>query len=151
MDTDKHGSEATTSDDPRIKRVLKRYLRNEEFSDATMDLSAIPFVELQKMCHCSADKFQAPLELDGLSLVNFTNSMGVSFDAGKYDYFVHSYARREFCSSDRVPPQELHLPCEDGPPTKIPLAKGLRWVSARPKDGLENFLGVENEDSQSTL
>jgi hypothetical protein len=143
MDTDKHGLAATPTDDPRIKRVLKRYLKNEEFSDGMMDLTGIPFEELQTMCHCSAENFRTPLELDGYSLVNFTNRMGISFDAGTYDYFVHSYARREFCSSDRTLPEGLDLPCEDGPPAKIPLDKGLRWASTRPKDGNENYVGVE--------
>jgi hypothetical protein len=143
MDTDK--KIALPTDDPRIKRVLKRYLKGEEFSDASLELTGISFEELQSMCRCSADGFKVPRELDGYSLVNFTNRMGMSFDASKYDYFVHSYARREFCSPDRVPPKELHLPCEDGPPAKIPLAKGLHWVSTRPEDGKENYVGVEDE------
>lgn len=133
-------------DDPRIKRVLKRYLKCEEFSDATLELAGIGLEELQSMCGCSADDFKSPRELDGCGLVNFTNRLGVSFDASKYDYFVHSYARREFCSPDRVPPEGLNLPYEDGPPAKIPLAEGLRWVSTRPKDGKENYVGVENEN-----
>jgi hypothetical protein len=136
---------ALQTDDPRIKRVLKRYLKGEEFSEASLELTGISFKELQSMCRCSADDFKTPRELDGYGLVNFTNRMGMSFDASKYDYFVHSYARREFCSPDRVPPKELYLPCEDGPPAKIPLAKGLHWVSTRPKDGKENYVGVEDE------
>jgi hypothetical protein len=144
MDTD--SKIPTPTDDPRIKRVLKRYLKREEFSDAALELTGIAIEELQSMCRCSADDFKTPRELDGYGLVNFTNRLGMSFDASKYDYFVHSYTRREFCSSDRVPPDGLYLPCEDGPPAKIPLAKGLRWVSSRPKDGKENYVGVEDEN-----
>ena len=133
------------TEDARIKRVLKRYLKGEEHSDAWLELTGIDFEELQSMCRCSAGDFNAPRELDGCNLVNFTNLLGMSFDAIKYDYFVHSYVRREFCSADRVPPKELHLPCEDGPPAKMPLAKGLHWVSTRPKDGKENYVGVQDE------
>ena len=74
--------------------------------------------------------------------------MGISFDAGQYDYFVHSYARREFCLPGRGVPDGLGFPCEDGPPVKIPLAKGQRWVSARPgEDGFERWVGVEDESA----
>jgi hypothetical protein len=133
-------------DDPRIKRVLKRYLKNNEFSDASMELTGISLEELQSMCSCSPVDFKGPRELDGLALVHFTNRMGVSFDASTYDYFVHSYTRREFCSPERIPPQDVSLPCEDGPPTKIPLQKGMRWVSSRPnKKGLETWVGVEDD------
>jgi hypothetical protein len=138
-----------STDDPRIKRVLKRYLKDDEFSESSLELTGISLEELKSMCSCSADGFKAPRELDGYSLVNFTNRMGMSFDASKYDYFVHSYARREFCSPDRVPPKELGLPCEDGPPTKIPLQEGMRWVSTRPEDGKENYVGIENENTQT--
>ena len=135
------------SDDPRIKRVLKRYLKNDEFSDASMDLTGISFEELQSMCSCSADGFNKPRELDGLALVHFTNRMGISFDASKYDYFVHFYARREFCSPDRGP-KGIGFPCEDGPHAKISLPEGTHWVSARPdKEGLEQWIGVEDNVS----
>jgi hypothetical protein len=134
-----------STDDPRIKRVLKRYLKDDDYSDASLELTGIGFEELQSMCRCSADDLKAPRELHGYSLINFTNRMGMSFDASQYDYFFHSYARREFCSPDRVPPKEFNLPCEDGPPAKIPLAKGLHWVSTRPKAGKENYVGVEDE------
>ena len=104
------------SDDPRIKRVLKRYLTGEDFSDATMELSGISLEEIAAMCRCSSNDFNAPRELDAYSLVNFENRMSMSFDSSKYDYFIHSYARREFCSADCVPPKDLNVPCEDGPP-----------------------------------
>ena len=136
---------AMPSDDQRIKRVLKRYLKGEGFFESSMELSGIGLEELQAMCRCSADDFNAPRELDGYSLVNFTNRMGVSFDWSKYDYFIHSYTKREFCSIDRVPPKDVSFPCEDGPPSKIPLAKGLHWVSTRPKEGKENYVGIEDE------
>lgn len=140
------GKNPTLIDDPRIKRVLKRYLKNEEFSDATLELTGIGLQELQSLCRCSAEHFNAPIELDGYGLVNFTNRLSMSFDASAYDYFIHSYVRREFCSSDRIPPKDLSVPCEDGPPANIPLEKGLRWVSARPKDGEEHYLGIVTEE-----
>jgi hypothetical protein len=133
------------ADDPRIKRVLKRYLKNDEFSDASVDLTEISFEELQSLCSCSADGFNKPRELDGLALVYFTNRMGISFDASKYDYFVHSYSKREFCLPDRGVPTGLFFPCEDGPHAKIPLPEGTHWVSARPdKDGLEHWVAVND-------
>jgi hypothetical protein len=134
-----------SADDPRIKRVLKRYFKDNEFSDASLDLTGISLEELQSMCSCSADDFKKPRELDGLALVYFTNRLGMSFDASKYDYFVHSYTRREFCLPDRGVPKDIGLPCEDGPPTKIPLQQGLSWASTRPdENGLESWVGVEN-------
>jgi hypothetical protein len=30
---------------------------------------------------------------------------------------------------------------------KIPLAKGLRWVSVRPEDGKEHYIGIEDESA----
>jgi hypothetical protein len=136
------------TDDPRIKRVLKRYLKGAEYFDASLELTGISLEELQSMCRCSADDFKAPRELDGYGLISFTNRMGMAFDASQYDYFVHSYVRREFCSPDRVPAAELNVPCEDGPPAKIPLPKGTHWVSVRPKDGQENYIAVESENAQ---
>jgi hypothetical protein len=113
-----------------------------------MELTGISLEELQSMCSCAADGFNKPRELDGLALVHFTNRMGMDFDASKYDYFVHFYARREFCSPDRIPPDNINLPCEDGPPAKIPLAEGSSSVSARPdKDGRETWIGVEDKSS----
>jgi len=133
------------NDDPRIKRVLKCYLKGGEFPEASLELTGIGLAELSSMCRCSADNFKSPRELDGYGLVYFSNRLGRSLDASKYDYIVHSYVKREFCSPDRVPPKELDLPCEDGPPAKIPLEKGFHWVSSRPNDGLESFVGAEDE------
>jgi hypothetical protein len=130
---------------------LKRYLKNDEFSDASLELAGISLEELQSTCCCSADDFKSPGKLDGHGLVYFTNRLGMSFDASEYDYFVHSYVRREFCSRDRVPPKELHLPREDGPPAKLPRQKGMHWGSTRPKDGKENDVGVEDDKTQLNL
>ncbi|HEY3763247.1 MAG TPA: hypothetical protein VGN23_15985 [Verrucomicrobiae bacterium] len=132
-------------DDPRIKRVLKRYLKGEEFSDATLDLMGISLQELESMCRCNADDFKIPRELDGYGLIFFTNRLGLDFDASKYDYFIHSYVKREFCTPDRATPKELALPCEDGPHVKIPLPKGTHWASARPDDdGFECYVEVDD-------
>src|ERR1039457_6982985 len=105
MNTD--GKIAMPTNDPRIKRVLKRYFKGKEFSESSLELTGITLEELKSICLCSGGDFKTPRELDGYGLVNFTNRMGISFDASKYDYIVHSYARREFCSPDRVPPKDL--------------------------------------------
>jgi hypothetical protein len=137
-----------STDDPRIKRVLKRYPKGREFSDSFVELAGISLEELQLMCRCLVDDFKIPRELDGQSLGCFAGRLGLDFDEGKYDYFVHSYVRREFCLPDRVPPKELRLPCEDGPPMKIPVPEGKHWVSARPKNGRENYVGIADEDNR---
>ena len=133
-------------DDPRVKRVLKRYLKGEQFSDASLELTGITLKELQTVFRCeSDDDLIAPRELDEFALNWLTNRMQLAFDGKIYDFFLHSYARREFCSDERVPQEDLRFCCEDGPPKRIPLAKGLRWVSVRPENGQESYVGVEDQ------
>lgn len=145
------------TDDARVKRVLKRYEKNAQFSDAHIDLEGISLESLNAAFRLPPeDEFQSPRKLDEYALSCFEQWMGISFDSGIYDFFVHPYARREFCSAERVPPRELNMPCEDGPPTRIPIARGHRWVSTRPKDPedgegnyRENYADIEDEHTDS--
>ena len=137
------------ADDPRAKRVLKRYPKNEQFSDAHLDLTGISLEALGTACRCAPDKFWLPRELDDYAISCLAHWLKLEFDAGAYDYFIHSYARREACSAERVPPKDLPLPCEDGPPTRIPCDQGLRWVSARPEDGEEHYVGMPDSSLDS--
>ena len=139
------------ADDLRIKRILKRYQKNEQFSDAHMDLDGLGLETLQAACRRAPDDLmRTPCELDEYAAGCLSEWLKLDFDLSSYDYFVHPYARREFCSDERVPPEELNIPCEDGPPTRIPIAEGLRWASARPKDGKEHYVGAEDSDSDVT-
>ena len=141
-----------STDDPRIKRVLKRYLKGEEFSDACLALTGVSFDELQTFCRCDADKFTRPPALDGYAMVCLNERLGFNYvanmrlDASVYDYFIHSYLKREFANSRNG----IRLPNEDGPPEKIPRPEGTRWVSVRPKDGKETYVVVEDEKTQLT-
>ena len=40
-------------------------------------------------------------------------------------------------------------PPEFGPPPKIPLPEGMRWVSVRPKDGLEHYEAYEADEAKN--
>ena len=134
------------TDDPRVKRVLKRYLKTNQFSDASLELTGISLEELQTALRSSPnDNLVAPQELDEPSLAWLTKRMQMVFDAQTYDFFLHSYARREFCSDERVPEEDLRFSCEDGPPKRIPLEKGLKWVSVRPENGKESYIGIEDD------
>jgi hypothetical protein len=127
--------------DPRIKRVLKRYPKTDQFSDASMDVSAFGDTALLEACRCQrTDDLSAPRELDDHALAYFAQSMGADFDSGKFDYFLHSYVRSEFLDSYYNDPSVTSFPAsEDGPPSKIPCPKGAEWCAVRPKDGKEHF------------
>lgn len=133
------------TDDPRIKRVLKRYLKGERFLDASLELTGIHLTELEAAFRCSSgDDLTAPRELDEFAVNWLSMRMQMNFEIEVYDYFLHSYVRREFCSEERIPPKGLKLPCEDGPPKRIPLEKGLKWVSVRTKNsGEETYVAIE--------
>ena len=139
------------NDDPRVKRVLKRYEKDAQFSDAHIDLEGISLEALNAAFRFSPeDEFESPRKLDEYAIASIEQWMGLGFDGGIYDFYVHPYARREFCSEERVPQDGLNMPCEDGPPIRIPLEEGLRWVSTRPvEDGenfyKENYVGVEDD------
>lgn len=137
-------------DDPRIKRVLKRYEKDAQFSNAHIDLEGIGLEALNAAFRFSPeDEFKSPRKLDEYVTTCLEQWMGIELDAVIYDYFIHPYARREFCLAEQVPEEGLNIPCEDGPPTRIPLEEGLRWVSTRPEeDGenyKENYVGVEDD------
>ena len=128
-------------DDPRIKRVLKRYPKADQFSDASRDVSAYGDTALLEACGCRhVDDLSAPRELDDHALAFFAQRMGVEFDSSQFDYFLHSYVRSEFFETYYDDPTVTSFPmCEDGPPPKIPCPEGAEWCAVRPKDGREHF------------
>ena len=136
-------------DDQRIKRVLKRYLKEEQFSDASMDVGSLGIAVLMQACRCDeVDSLNAPKELDDHAVAHLAQLMGIEFDRSQFDYFLHAYLRSEFLEAYRDDPSVTSFPAsEDGPPSKIPVPKGMRWCAARPKDGKEQFLAVEIEES----
>jgi hypothetical protein len=143
----------TMPDDPRIKRVLKRYPKGQQFSDASIEVTNLGFDDLLQACRCNADDaLTAPRELDDHALAHFARRMGIEFDSAHFDYFLHSYVRSEFVSAYFADPSiSKRLPPEDGPPRNIPLAKGRRWFAVRPRNGKEHFEAYEvNEPNEQT-
>jgi len=130
-------------DDPRIKRVLKRYRKDDELSDGSMDVTSLGVAELLKACrHDEVRSLNSPIELDEQARAYLARRMGIEFDVGQFDYFLHAYVRTESVLHDD--PTCLSYPApESGPPAKIPLAEGKRWVSVRPKDGQEHYVAYE--------
>ena len=137
-------------DDPRIKRVLKRYCKEEKFSDASMDVSALGVVELLRAFRSNdADYLTAPKELDGHAVAHLSRVMGIEFDPDQFDYFLHSYVREECISEFFADPAVTSKPApEGGPPSKIPLPKGMRWCSVPPKDGKEHYEAYEFDETK---
>lgn len=128
-------------DDPRIKRVLKRYPKDEPFFDAAMDLSRLGDAELLRACRCqNVDSFATPKELDDYATAHLGQALGIELDRVHFDYFIHSYVRSE-CVSDFFtdPSVTSKPPPEYGPPSKTPLPKGMEWYAVRPKDGREHY------------
>jgi len=138
-------------DDPRIKRVLKRYQKNGKFSDASIDVTSLGVTKLLEACRGSNASFlDAPRELDDAALAWLAARLGIEFDRGQFDYYLHSYVRAEFLLSYYEDPSvTAKPPPESGPPTKIPLPKGMRWVSVRPKGGQENYEAYEIDESKN--
>jgi hypothetical protein len=140
-------------DDPRIKRILKRYPKGDKFSDVFMDVTSLGDAELLQACRCNDPcDLDTPKELDDLALSHLSRRMGIEFDRGRFDYFMHSYVRSEFfpsyyedASVTSKPPPEF------GPPPKIPLPSGMRWVSVRPKDGQEHYEAYEIDESKTQV
>ena len=57
-------------DDPHIKRVLKRYRKGEQFSDASMELTNLGVDELLRACRrAEASALSVPKELDQFAMV----------------------------------------------------------------------------------
>ncbi len=132
------------TDDPRLKRVLKRYRKLDDHADASMDVTALGIVQLRTLVGCAEDDpLIAPRALDALAAARFGAVLGVALDVHEFDFFLHCYVRTEcvtdYYSDSTVRP--LASP-ENGPPTKIPLPKGMRWLSVRPRDGKEHYIGV---------
>ena len=128
-------------DDPRIKRVLKRYQKGGTLSDGIMDVTSLGVAELLQACRLpEVRSLDAPKELDDQALACLARRMGIEFDRSQFDYFLHSYVREEFCPSYYEDTSVTSKPApESGPPSKIPIPKGMRWVSVRPKDGREDY------------
>jgi hypothetical protein len=128
-------------DDPRIKRVLKRYPKSDQFSDAAIDVSSYGDLALLEACSREhVDDLSRPIELDHHALAQFGQRMGIEFDSAQFDYFLHSYVRSE-CMDDYYDDSTVtSRPApEGGPPSKIPCPEGAEWCAVRPKDGKEHF------------
>ena len=140
-------------DDPRIKRILKRYPKSDKFSDVFMDVTSLGVIELMQACCCSeVSSLDAPKELDDQGLAHLASRMGIEFDRSQFDYFLHSYVRSEFFPSYYEDPSVTSKPApEFGPPPKIPVPEGMRWVSVRPKDGKEHYEAYEIDESKNDV
>jgi hypothetical protein len=136
------------TDDPRFKRVLKRYPKGEDRFDASMDVTGLGLPLLQEALSCRADDaLMNPRQLDDRAISFLAARLGLEFDGGAYDFFLHVYVRKD-CDDAyyKDPSPRTHTaPPEDGPPVKL-LPKGMRWISVRPKDGKEQYVGVPAED-----
>jgi hypothetical protein len=141
-------------DDPRIKRVLKRYRKGEQFPDASLELTDLGVDELLQACRCDqANALNLPKELDDYAMSYLTRRLGIEFDSAAFDFYLHEYVRSEFRSTYFSDPSITSKPApEDGPPPGIPLPAGMRWFAVRPKDGKEHYEAheVEVEDSGSS-
>ncbi|WP_243304901.1 MULTISPECIES: hypothetical protein [Geothrix] len=138
--------------DPRIVRLLKRYPKGEDFSDASIDVSHFDTEQLLKICQCQKDSdLSVPKELGEFALGHFGQAFGIEFDRSEFDYYLHSYVRTEFVSSYYSDPTVTSKPApENGPPTKIPLPEGMQWFSVRPKEGREHYEAYEiSQDGSS--
>ena len=113
-----------------------------------MDVTSLGVDELLQACHCAeVSSLDAPMELDDQALAHLARRMGIDFDRSQFDYFLHSYVRAEFCPAYYNDPLVTSKPApENGPPQKIPLPKGMHWVSVRPKDGQEHYEAHEIDE-----
>ena len=128
-------------DDPRLKRVLKRYEKGSNLSDASIDVSNLGVGELLKACRCaSLADLSAPKELDETALAHLSKRMDIPYNIEQFDYFLHSYIRAEHVEAYYADPSVTSMPApENGPPSKIPLSPGTAWRSVRPKNGQESY------------
>lgn len=136
------------SDDPRLKRVLKRYRKFEDHFDASLDVTRLGVAQLRRVLGCAEDEpFIAPHPLDVAGARRLAEVLGVPLDTDEFDFFLHSYVRTE-CVADYYadPTNRPRASPEDGPPAKIPLPKGTRWLAVRPRDGKEHYVGVPDTD-----
>jgi hypothetical protein len=137
-----HGERVT--DDRRLKRILKRYRKMEDHPDASMDVTALGIARLRTLLGCAeGDPLIAPSPLDAGAAARFGAVLGVVLDADEFDFFLHCYVRAECVTEYYADPAARPLASpENGPPTKIPLPKGMRWLAVRPRDGKEHYVGV---------
>lgn len=136
--------------DPRIKRLLKRYRKGDNLVDASIDVSHIRLDELLAACSCGSDRdLVRPKELDDRALTFFSKALAERLDRSQFDFFLHSYVRTEFVPSYYSDPTVTSKPApESGPPAKIPLPEGTRWVSVRPQDGQEHYEAYDIAESK---
>jgi hypothetical protein len=129
------------SSDPRVKRLLKRYRKDNQFVDASIDVSNIQLSDLLRACGLRDEQeLTSPKELNDNALGALEKLMGLDFDRQSFDYYMHSYVRTEYVSTYYDDPVVTSKPApEGGPPSKIPLPDGTQWVSVRPKDGQEQY------------
>ena len=123
-------------DDPRLLRVLKRYPKAGDLCDATIDLSELPIEDVRAAFRAAAtDRDVRPRRLDTYAIEYFSRRWPGAFDSPHCDYFMHTYTRREYANDIA----ELGAPSEDGPPSRVEHDPSKRWVSVKPKDGLESY------------
>jgi hypothetical protein len=131
---------------PQVIVLLKRYPKESIYADAVIDLSGIPTTVIRNALQmASEDRDVRPRQLDTHAIECFSRYWPNAFDANAFDFFIHLYRRREVdLAAVRPDDPLLQIPGEDGPPSKIPLPEGTRWLSVRPShDGYENYEAVE--------
>jgi len=135
-------------DDPRIKRILKRYPKDNVRFDASIDLSDLPIEEVRAAFRCSADDTDTrPRKLDDYAIDCFSKRWPDAFDAASFDYFVHLYLKSEFAWPNPRSADMPSVPSENGPPPGASLPEGMRWVSVKPSDeGFENYMGMTEDE-----
>jgi hypothetical protein len=128
-------------DDPRIKRVIKRYKKDEEGADSSLDVSLFGDGYLLSALRGEGEEsLSRPHELDDEARAYLSKAMGNVFEPEQFDYFLQSYVREEFVAEYRADPTTCSNPApETGPPAKIPITAGMRWRPVRPKDGKEQW------------
>lgn len=114
-----------------------------------MDVTSLGLAELLRVCGSDdADYLTSPKELDDRAVAYLSRVMGIDFDRGEFDYFLHSYVREECASEFFADPDVTSMPAPERPSSKIPLPKGMRWCSVRPKDGKEHFEAYEFDETK---
>jgi hypothetical protein len=148
----RRAKDARELDDPRLKRVLKRYRKNEEQSESYLDVTALGLATLQVVADVArSDAMISPKQLDGASLTRLSAKMGIPFDTVTFDYFLHTYVRQEFVGEYyRTKGSHLKASPEGGPPETIPIQEGYSWVSVRPENDREHYVGRLNQSTDPT-
>jgi hypothetical protein len=134
------------SEDPRLKRVLKRYRKANDFPDASMDVTTLGMERLRWIAGSAAhDPLIGPVELDEAGAGRLSKMLGIPVESNDFDYILHTYIRTEcvaeYYADETARPRASP---ENGPPMRPP--PGMRWQEARPRDGKEHYVGVPAED-----